>query len=96
MKKIIKFQNFSTRHQIKTTAEIFMFSKAYKYLHTHKEKCQNNKTQRISIILCMSFSKKTDPSEKVKRKMVVDYFEVNENMINAKRLIPNIRFQLTS
>lgn len=96
----LSFTN-KVRHEIKTTDELPVYSKTYRYPYIHKEEVQNQITKMLEEnIIRPSNSpwsspiwivpKKLDKSGNKKWRMVVDYRKLNEKTIDDRYLIPNI------
>lgn len=89
------------KHRVKTSDDIPIFTKSYRYPYIHKEevRCQIDKMLRQGIIK-PSFSpwsapvwivpKKKDASGIQKWRLVIDYRKLNEKTICDKYPIPNI------
>lgn len=89
------------KHEIKTTDEIPIYSKSYRYPECYKEEISNQVNKLLSEnIIRESYSpwsspvwmvpKKLDNSGKKKYRMVIDYRKLNAKTIDDKFPIPNI------
>lgn len=89
------------KHHIRTTDEIPVYTKSYRYPYIHREevKSQINKMLEQGIIRPSESAwsspiwivpKKADASGKVKWRLVVDFRKLNEKTIDDKYPIPNI------
>lgn len=89
------------KHHIKTTDEIPIHTKTYRYPYVHKEEVKNQIFQMLQdgIIRpsCSPWSspvwivpKKVDASGKQKWRIVIDYRKVNEKTIDDRYPLPNI------
>lgn len=89
------------KHEIKTTDELPVYTKTYRYPYIHKEEVQRQVQDMLDQnIIRPSYSpwsspvwivpKKTDASGQKKWRLVVDYRKLNEKTINDKYPIPNI------
>lgn len=89
------------KHEIKTTDEIPVHAKSYRFPHVHKPEIQKQINQMLNDgIIRQSSSpwsspiwivpKKLDASGKQKWRIVVDYRKINEKTIDDRYPIPNI------
>lgn len=89
------------RHEIKTTDEIPVHVKSYRFPHCHKEEVRNQVNKMLSDgIIRPSQSpwsspiwvvpKKADASGKRKWRIVVDYRRINDKTVDDRYPIPNI------
>lgn len=89
------------KHRIKTTDDIPIYSKSYRYPFVHKNEVKMQISELLEQgIIRQSFSpwsspiwivpKKLDASGKKKWRLVIDYRKINEKTINDKYPIPNI------
>lgn len=89
------------KHRIRTTDEIPVHSKTYRYPYVHRQEVQNQIEKMLAqgIIRPSSSAwnapiwivpKKADASGKVKWRLVVDFRKLNEKTIDDKYPIPNI------
>lgn len=89
------------KHQIKTTDDVPIYSKSYRYPFVHKNEVETQISEMLEQgIIRPSFSpwsspiwivpKKLDASGKQKWRLVIDYRKINEKTINDKYPIPNI------
>lgn len=89
------------KHKIRTTDEIPVYTKSYRYPHIHKEevKSQIDKMLQQKIIQPSEspwsspiwiVSKKKDATGKQKWRLVVDYRKLNKKTISDRYPIPNI------
>lgn len=96
----LTFSN-SIKHEIKTTDDVPIYSKSYRYPYVHKEEVQRQINDLLSQgIIRPSFSpwsspiwivpKKRDASGKNKWRLVIDYRKLNEKTIDDRYPIPNI------
>lgn len=96
----LSFTN-QVKHQIKTSDDVPIYSKSYRYPYIHKNEVERQISEMLDQgIIRPSFSpwsspiwivpKKLDASGKQKWRLVIDYRKVNEKTINDKYPIPNI------
>lgn len=85
------------KHSIKTTDDLPIYTKSYRYPFIHKEEVtrQINEMLEKNIFRPWSspvwiVSKKADASGKRKWRMVIDYRKLNEKTVDDKYLLPNI------
>lgn len=89
------------KHQIKTTDNVPIYSKSYRYPFVHKTEVESQISEMLDQgIIKPSFSpwsspiwivpKKLDASGKQKWRLVIDYRKINEKTIDDKYPIPNI------
>lgn len=89
------------KHHIRTTDEVPVYSKSYRYPFVHREEVRNQISKMLEQgIIRPSESawsspiwvvpKKADASGKTKWRLVVDFRKVNEKTIDDKYPIPNI------
>lgn len=89
------------KHQIRTTDDIPIYTKSYRYPYIHKEEVRHQITDMLNQgIIRPSFSpwsspiwvvpKKRDASGKQKWRLVIDYRKLNEKTISDRYPIPNI------
>lgn len=89
------------KHQIKTTDELPVYTKSYRYPYVHRQEVRDQITKMLDQgIIRPSDSawsspiwvvpKKVDASGKQKWRLVVDFRKLNEKTINDKYPIPNI------
>lgn len=89
------------KHSIKTTDDLPIYTKSYRYPFIHKEEVtrQINEMLEKNIIRPSNspwstpvwiVSKKADASDKRKWRMVIDYRKLNEKTVDDKYLLPNI------
>lgn len=89
------------RHEIKTTDEVPVFTKSYRYPHIHKDEVQKQISKMLEDgIIRPSQSpwsspiwvvpKKLDSSNVQKWRIVVDFRKVNEKTIDDRYPLPNI------
>jgi transposase InsO family protein len=89
------------KHKIRTTDEIAIYSKTYRYPYAHKEEVQNQIQKMLDQnIIRPSYSpwsspiwivpKKDDASGQKKWRLVVDYRKLNDKTIDDRYPIPNI------
>jgi hypothetical protein len=96
----LSFTN-DVKHRIRTTDDLPVYTKSYRYPHVHKEEVKRQINDMLSQgIIRPSYSpwsspvwvvpKKQDASGKQKWRLVIDYRKLNEKTINDRYPIPNI------
>lgn len=89
------------KHEIKTTDEIPVYTKSYRYPYIHKQEIQTQISQMLEDGIIRPSSspwsspvwivpKKLDASGKQKWRVVIDYRKINEKTIDDRYPIPNI------
>lgn len=98
--KALSFTN-QVKHQIKTTDEVPMYTKTYRYPSIHRQEVQNQIQKMLDQKIIQPSNspwsspiwvvpKKLDASGKTKWRVVIDYRKLNEKTIDDKYPLPNI------
>lgn len=91
----------AVKHEIKTSDEIPVHTKSYRYPYVHKEEVQRQINQMLSDKIIRPSSspwsapvwivpKKIDASSRQKWRIVIDYRKLNEKTIDDRYPLPNI------